>query len=68
VRAGFVVASDGSVQDVEIRESVCEELDALVAATIAKSPKWEPATVNGKAVAQYLNIPIEFVLRQPQAR
>ena len=64
VRAGFVVASDGSVQDVEILESVCEELDALVVATIAKSPKWEPATSKGKAVAQYLNIPVEFVLRQ----
>ena len=66
VRAGFVVDADGNVKDIEILDSVCEELDALVAKTIAKSPKWEPATANGKPVAQYLNVPVEFVLRQPE--
>jgi TonB family protein len=63
VRVGFEVGSDGSVSDVKIMESVCEEIDAAVLSVISKSPKWEPATDGGKPVAQYLTIPIVFRTR-----
>ena len=63
MKVSFVVAADGSVKDVKVMESVCEELDALVVSLIAQSPKWEPATNNGAPVAQCLTIPISFMMR-----
>lgn len=59
----FEVAQDGSVKDVQLRESVCEELDAMVVSVIEQSPKWEPATFKGKPVAQRLKLPIVFEMR-----
>ena len=44
-------------------ESVCPELDASMLFLVSLSPKWEPATASGHAVAQLLTIPIEFQLR-----
>jgi len=63
MKVGFVVNAKGKVEKVEILESVCEELDALVLATVAKSPKWEPATSGGKSVDQYLSVPVIFQVR-----
>ena len=63
MKISFVVDSDGSVKDVKIAESVCEELDALMLSLVSSSPKWEPATSNGHAVSQSLSIPIVFQLR-----
>ena len=63
MKVGFVVNAKGKVEKVEILESVCEELDALVLAIVAKSPKWEPATSGGKPVDQYLSVPVIFQVR-----
>ncbi|MBQ1693661.1 MAG: TonB family protein, partial [Bacteroidales bacterium] len=60
VKVGFEVGTDGSVSDVKIMESVCEEIDAAVLSVVSQSPKWEPATDGGRPVAQYLTIPIVF--------
>ena len=60
VKVGFEVGTDGSVSDVKIMESVCEEIDAAVLSVVSQSPKWEPATDGGHPVAQYLTIPIVF--------
>ena len=60
VKVGFEVGTDGSVSDVKILESVCEEIDAAVISVVSQSPKWEPATDGGHPVAQYLTIPIVF--------
>ena len=54
---------DKAVKDVKVMESVCEELDNLVVSLIEQSPKWEPATANGKPVSQCLTIPITFQMR-----
>ena len=64
VKVSFEVGTDGLVRDVKILKGICEELDALVVATVEKSPKWEPATSNGRPVAQALTIPVVFVVRQ----
>ena len=63
MKVSFLVDSNGIVKDVEVRESVCEELDALVVSLIQKSPKWEPAIHKGNPVAQYLTLPIVFQMR-----
>lgn len=63
MKVGFVVAEDGSVKDVRIMESVCEELDTLMLNLVAQSPKWEPATSGGHPVAQFLTVPVDFKIR-----
>ena len=63
MKVSFVIAKDGSVKDVHIQDSVCEELDNLVVSVIQKSPKWEPATSGGKPVEQCLKLPIAFQMR-----
>ena len=63
MKVSFVVGTDGSVSDIKVTQSVCESLDAMVISLIEKSPKWEPATANGRPVAQCLNIPISFKMR-----
>ena len=63
MKVGFVVDTDGRVKDVQILESVCEELDAMMLSLVAQSPKWEPATTGGHPVAQFLTIPIVFQMR-----
>ena len=63
MKVSFVVGTDGLVKDVTVEESVCEALDEMVVANIKKSPKWEPATLNGNPVEQSLSIPINFQIR-----
>ena len=63
MKIGFVVGEDGRVRDVEIVESICEELDSMMRSLVSESPEWEPATSNGRPVAQYLTIPVVFVKR-----
>ena len=67
MKVSFEVLADGTVGDVEVTESVCPELDALVKEIILKSPKWEPGmTRDGKAIATNLRIPIIFQVRPTQ--
>ena len=64
MRVSFEVLEDGSIGEVQVLESVCPELDAIVTATIRKSPKWEPGTTkDGKPLATPLRIPIIFQVR-----
>ena len=63
IEVSFVVDAEGDVRDIHIDKGICPELDAVVLATVAKSPKWEPATSNGKPVAQALSIPVIFQMR-----
>ena len=63
MRVAFTVDTDGSVHDINVTQSVCEALDAMVISNIEQSPKWEPALKDGKPVAQVMRIPITFVMR-----
>jgi TonB family protein len=64
MKVSFEVLADGTVGDVEVTESVCPELDALVTATIKQSPKWEPGTTkNGTPIDTNLRLPIVFKVR-----
>ena len=65
----FEVLADGAIGDVEVTESVCPELDALVKAAILESPRWEPGTTkDGNPIATYLRIPIVFQVRYTQKK
>ena len=67
MKVSFEVLADGTVGDVEVTESVCPELDALVTATIKQSPKWEPGTAkNGTPIDTNLRLPIVFQVRTPR--
>jgi len=63
MKVGFVVSEDGSVKNVQILESVCEELDAMMLSFVSQSPMWEPATSNGHPVAQFITLPVIFQMR-----
>ncbi len=64
MKVRFAVGSDGSVRDIRVIESVCPELDAAVIAVMAQSPKWTPATNNGKPVSYGFTIPFNFIRRE----
>jgi TonB family protein len=62
VVAEFVVDEKGKVRDVRIVESLDDEMDAQVVKVIGASPKWKPATVDGKPVSVKISVPVEFKL------
>lgn len=57
-----VINSDGSIGDVTIKESAHPDLDQEAIRVVKSSPKWTPATKNGKKVASTLEFPMNFVL------
>ena len=63
--AMFVVGEDGKVSGVEIVNSLCEQLDKMVAALIERSPVWTPAKKNGKPIATVLFQPVTFMISVP---
>lgn len=56
----FVVETDGSIGDVEIVRPVSPELDAEAARVVKMMPRWTPGKVDGKPVASYFNLPVNF--------
>jgi periplasmic protein TonB len=63
VTVRFVVASDGSVKNVEILRSVHSALDEEAARVVTSLPKWKPGKQNGKAVPVYFSVPVNFKLK-----
>ena len=43
-------------------ESLEDDIDAQVVKVIGASPKWKPATVEGKPVSVKISVPVEFKL------
>ena len=66
VMARFIVNVDGSVSNVEILEHnyLCPEFSKEAIRVIMQSPKWTPATIDGKPVKCYQTIPIKFVVEE----
>ena len=58
----FVVDKDGSIIDVKVLKGVHPKLDEEAARVIRESPKWIPATHEGKIVKVRMTIPISFTL------
>ena len=69
VTVTFTVASDGSINDVNVVRSIAPSLDAEAVRVIYAMPKWEPARNNdGEAVACSFAIPVEFKLQKDTPR
>ncbi len=60
VFAGFVVDTDGTVQDVKIVKSLSPALDAAVLAAVRQLPRFEPGRQGGLPVAVAYTLPVEF--------
>ena len=67
MKVRFTVGSNGSLRDIKVIESVCPDLDAAVITVVAQSPKWTPATNNGKAVPYGFTLPFNFIRRESGA-
>ena len=60
----FFVEADGLVTNVEVIESVDPLLDNEAIRVISASPKWKPASKNGKNVRSRCVVPVYFVLKK----
>lgn len=62
VIVGFVVRSDGSLSNIELKRSVDPYLDKEALRVIAAMPKWKPGTQRGKVVNVQYTVPVMFRL------
>ncbi|PWJ34192.1 energy transducer TonB [Sediminitomix flava] len=62
VKLEFVVDKDGSIKNIVIDESLGHGCDEEAVRLLSGSPKWVPAQLNGKAVAQKQTTKIEFLI------
>ena len=58
----FMIKADGSVGEAEIIRGVYAELDKEALRVVKSLPKFNPATLNGKAVEYWFTLPIIFKL------
>ena len=58
----FMIKADGSVGEAEIIRRVYPELDKEALRVVKSLPKFNPATLNGKAVEYWFTLPIIFRL------
>lgn len=58
----FIVREDGSLDEIEVTQSVCPSLDAEAVRVVSKSPEWQPAKIDGKSISTIMVFPINFVL------
>lgn len=62
VIVSFIVEKDGSIDDVNVLQSVDRSLDAEAVRVVKAMPKWKPAFVEGKPVRVQFNLPVKFTL------
>lgn len=64
VQVRFLVERDGSVKDIQALNDPGFGLKKISIKVLATSPKWNPATQNGKIVRCYHTQPITFVIQE----
>ena len=64
VYVSFIIEADGNVSNVTIERGVSEALDAEALRVVGASPKWKPATIDGKKVRTKVVIPVEYRLKK----
>ena len=62
VTVRFTVKTDGSLTDLAVVKGVDPALDKEAVRVISGMPRWNPATVGGKAVESTYTIPVSFKL------
>ena len=60
VNVSFIVEEDGSISNVEVKESLYPCLDKAASRVVLGMEKWKPAMCNGKPVRSRFHIPILF--------
>ncbi|MBL7704873.1 MAG: energy transducer TonB [Taibaiella sp.] len=60
VFVGFIIKSDGSIENIEIKRSLSPSHDAEAIRLIKMMPKWIPGKQNGRAVNCWYTLPIDF--------
>ena len=60
VTVRFVIGKEGKSEDIVILNSLGPEFDAEAIRLIENMPAWKPATINGKAVASKISLPLTF--------
>ncbi len=65
VVVGFVVNTDGSVSDIEIKKGIGAGCDEEAIRIVKGSPKWSPGILGGKAVRARVLFPLTFKLDGP---
>lgn len=63
VLLSFIVNKDGSISDIEIVQSVNDELDKEAIRVVKTMPKWEPGMQDGETVRVAFNLPINYSLK-----
>jgi hypothetical protein len=60
----FVVSVDGSISSVTVTKGVpdCPECDKAAVKAMNSMPNWKPGKLNGRSVASYASIPINFAM------
>lgn len=59
----FVVAPDGSINNVRVVRGVSPGLDKEAVRAVKSMPKWSPGKMNGKPVKVRFTIPVDFKLK-----
>lgn len=60
VFVSFIVKSDGSIENIEVKRSLSPSHDAEAIRVIKMMPKWIPAKQNGRVVNCWYTLPVDF--------
>jgi len=60
VIVSFIVETDGSLSNINIKQGIEKDLNAEAIRIVSIMPKWKPAYKNGKAVRSNCQVPINF--------
>lgn len=60
VFVAFIVKSDGSIENIEIKRSLSPSHDAEAIRVIKMMPKWIPGKQNGRDVSCWYTLPVDF--------
>lgn len=58
----FMVNADGTLSDFKVAKAVGYGIDEEAIRVLKTSPKWQPATRNGKAIRSQYSVPVNFAL------
>ena len=64
VKLRFVVAVDGSLQDIKVVSSLSEECDAEAIRLLKEGPRWYPAISKGRRTARSVDISVPFRVQE----
>lgn len=62
VKIGFFVESNGTLTDIKLSQGFNPEFDKEALRVIKLSPKWVPATRDGKSIKSKYSVPIQYEL------